>query len=234
MGRTLSITVHSAKDLRNADADEGGISDPYVIVCFDNKVDQELGRTPTVENTVDPTWDYSFDVDITKHIQAAVDEGKEEPKMITFCVYDGDAGESEALGVAGLSFTDLVKKGSVCEEELKVFQGCGSITVSASLKKVTKSSMLTGDAAVKIAGGVAGAAAVGALGAYLYGRYQKKKTKAEEAEGEDNRTGMAYGHYTDSDSEDEENKGNIKKWWQMDDANDDDDDEDNRWNDDDY
>lgn len=231
MGRTLSITVHCARDLHNADADEGGISDPYVIVCFDNETDKELGRTPTVDNTVDPTWDHSFDVDITSHIEKLVEEGKDEPKMVTFCVYDGDAGESEVLGVAGLSFKDLCKKGNVEKEELEVFLGTGVITVSAGLKKVSKSSMINSDAAVKIAGGVAGAAAIGALGAYLYGRQQKKKEKLDAGEEEDKRTGMAYGFFEDSSSDEEEEKGQVKKWWQMDDAGEDEDEE-NVWNED--
>lgn len=230
MGRTLTVTVHSARDLRNTDVDEGGISDPFVLVCFDNKIDQELGRTPTVEDTVDPVWNHKFDVDITSHIQTAVDEGKEEPEMITFCVYDGDAGASEAIGVAGISFKDLVKQGKIEEQECPVFLGTGAVTVSVSLNKVKKSSMLTDNAAVKIAGGVAGAAAVGALGVYLYGRYQKKKEKAEEAEEDGARTGMAYGYHEDDDDDEEEDRGNIKKWWEMDD--DDGEDEEDRWNDD--
>lgn len=236
MGRTLTVTVHSARDLANADADEGGQSDPYVIVCFDNKVDQELGRTPTVEDTSEPQWDHTFEVDITSHIQAAVDEGKEEPTMITFCVYDGDAGESEALGVAGIAFKELAQKGKI-EGDLPVFMGSGTINVSVSMKKVKKDSMLTNDTLLKIGGGVAGAVAIGAIGGFLYKKHQKKKEQLAEAGEDDSRVDMAYGYIDDGDNEDDEedeDRGALKKWWEMDDEDEENDDEENRWVDDGY
>lgn len=229
MGRSLSITVVSARDLRNADEEEGGQSDPFVIICFDNKVTQELGRTETVENSQNPEWDHSFDVDITSHMEKAIEETEEEPKMITFCVYDGDASESEPLGVAGVSFADLVKNGKF-QGEIPVFLGNGFLTVKIAMKKVKVNSMLKDDAALKIAGGVVGAAAVGALGVYLFKRYQKKKEKVvENEETEAKRTGIAYGANIDDDDDDDEDKGNMKRWWEMDDE-DDEDDEENRWN----
>lgn len=237
MSRILTITVHSARDLRNADADEGGQSDPFVLVCFDNKTTQELGRTPTVPNCESPSWEHELQVDVAKHVRTAVeDEGLPEPNMITFCVYDADESDMEPLGVAGIAFSELVKKGSIKERELPVFLGQGFVTVSLKLKKVKKSSMLTNDAMLKIGGGVVGAAALGASAAYLFNRYQKKKDKLQEAEPEGElegefdreRTGLAFGYNEDSDDDDEENKGNIKKWWQMEDENEDDDDEE-RW-----
>ncbi|CAN8074818.1 unnamed protein product [Agarophyton chilense] len=237
----LTITVHSARDLRNADAEEGGSSDAFVLVCFDNKTDQELGRTATVENSQNPTWEHEMQVDVAKHVQSVVDDGLDEPKMITFCVYDADESESEPLGVAGLSFSELVKKGKIKEQELPVFLGEGFVTVSVALKKVKKSSMLTDDGMLKVAGGVVGVAALGVAGGYLFQRYQKKKERlAEEeeaaaevvydGEGDAGRTGLAFGYNEDSDEEEEDKKGDIKKWWQMEDENDDDDD-DNRWGD---
>lgn len=227
----------SARDLRNADADEGGESDPFVLVCFDNKVNEELARTTTANDTSNPEWNEEFDIDITTHIEKTIEETEEEPKMITFCVYDSDGeldAESEALGVGGVSFSELVKNGKF-DGELPVFLGNGLITVSLALKKVKKNSMLKDNAALKIAGGVAGAAAVGALGYYLFNRYQKKKEKATEQEEEETegvRTGMAYGADVDDDDDDDEDKGNMKRWWEMDDEDDDDDDE-NRWGEDD-
>lgn len=236
MGRTLHIKVVSATGLRNADAEEGGESDPFVVVCFDNKVSQELCRTTTASDTSDPEWNEEFDIDITAPIEQAIAETEEEPKMLTFCVYDRDGeldAETEPLGVSGVSFSDLVKSGKF-EGELPVFLGEGSITVELALKKVKKSSMLKDNAALKIAGGVVGTAAVGALGYYLFNRYQKKKEKKQEAaeeEGEEVRTGMAYGADVDSDSDDEDDKGNMKRWWEMEDE-DDDDEDDNRWGED--
>lgn len=218
MGRSLAITVVSARELRNADAEEGGQSDPFVIVCFDNKVNQELGRTDTVEDSDCPEWNHSFEVDVTPHMEKAIEEDGEEPKMLTFCVYDGDAESSEPLGVSGISFSSLLKTGKY-EGELPVFLGSGFITVSVSMKKVKKDSMLKSDAALKIAGGVAGAAAAAGLGYWLYNRYQKKKEKqeeaeeAEEAEEDTPRTGFAYGANIDDDDDDEEDKENMKQWY---------------------
>lgn len=228
MGRTLNISVNSARGLYNADADEGGHSDPYVIVCFDQNVEQELCRTQTVSETCDPEWNESFEVEVTEHVQRVVEETGSEPEAITFCVFDGDAGESEALGVASVRFADLVKKGRVGGDELEVVSGTGSIDAVVEMRKVKISSMLKDNAAVKIAGGVVGVAAAGALGVYLYNRYQKKKEKLEERGEEGEKTGIVYGANIDDEEDDEEEKGNLKRWWEMDDE-DEEDDEENRW-----
>lgn len=233
MGRSLKIAINSAHDLRNADEDEGGESDPYVIVCFDNKVDQELCRTKTAEDTSSPEWNETFDVDVTKHIETVIEETGEEPKTITFCVYDGDADGSEPLGVAGIPFEDLVRKGKI-EGDLDVYQGSGVINASVEMKKVKIGSMLTQDAAVKIAGGVAGVAALGAIGGYLYTKHKKKKDKLQEREGEDAEvnTGLVYGYDVEDEEEDDEEKGHMKKWWEMEDEDEEEDEEENRWTDD--
>lgn len=228
MGRTINISINSARDLRNADEDQGGQSDPYVIVCFDKNVEQELCRTRVASETLCPEWNETFDVDITKHIQTVVDETGEEPQKITFCVYDGDVTENEALGIAAVSFDELVKKGKV-GGDLEVVDGTGIVNASVKMHKVKISSMLKDNAAVKIAGGVVGVAAVSALGAYMYKRYQTKKDKLAEEEGEDEpRTGIVYGANVDDDDDDEEDKDNLKKWWEMDDEEDEDEEE-NRW-----
>lgn len=229
MGRKLSITVRKATGLNNADADEGGISDPFVIVCFDNKVDQELGRTDPAPDTTDPVWNHTFDVDVSDHIKSAVEATGEEPKMITFCVYDHDAGEAEPLGVAGVAFGDLVKTGK-WEGETPVYMGRGSVDVEVTMKKAKMTSMLKDNAAV-IGGGALGAAAVGGLGYYLFNRYKKKKTAEEENEVEEGSAragGMQYGYNVDDDDDDEEERDTMKKWWEMDDE-DDDEEEENRW-----
>lgn len=228
MGRTLNISVNSARDLRNADEDEGGQSDPFVVVCFDKKVDQELCRTQVASDTSNPEWNETFEVDVTKHIKTVVDETGEEPEMITFCVYDGDVYSSEPLGVAAVRFEELVKKGKV-GGDLEVMDGTGVVNAAVEMRKVKISSMLKDNAAVKIAGGVVGVAAVSALGAYLYKRYQTKKDKLAEQEGvEQPRTGIVYGANIDDEEDDEEDKDNLKKWWEMDDE-DEEDEEENRW-----
>lgn len=56
MGRTLIVVVLSASGLLNADTEEEGLSDPFALVSFDGKVEMEFGRTPTVENTLEPSW----------------------------------------------------------------------------------------------------------------------------------------------------------------------------------
>lgn len=213
----------------NADADEGGESDPFVVICFDANVNEEIARTETASDTSSPEWDQSFEVDITKHIENVVEETGEEPQKLTFCVFDGDVSEAQPLGMASLDFSDLVKAGKY-EGSLSVDDGGeGSISVTVEMKKVKISSMLKDNAAVTIAGGVAGVAALSALGAYLYKRHENKKAKLEEREDvDDTRTGIAYGANIDDDDDDEEDKGNLKKWWQMDDEEEEDEDE-NRW-----
>lgn len=225
MGRTLNVTVHSARDLLNAD--EVGETDAFVLICFDNKVEQELKRTETIQETTNPEWDESFEIDITSIMESTIEETGEEPKMLTFCVYDGDEGESEPLGVAGIDFSELVKTGKF-EGDLEVFQGQGTIKVTVELKRVKIGSMLKESTALKVAGGVAGVAALGAVGAYLYKRYETKKEKLGDAEGDDANTGIAYGANVDDDDDDEEDRDAMKNWWEMDDEEEDDDDE-QRW-----
>lgn len=227
MGRTLNVTVHSAKGLINADADEGGTSDPFVIICFDGKVSQELARTETASDTTSPEWEEIFDLDVTSHIKQAIDETGEEPQKLTFCVYDGDETESEPLGIARLDFSDLVKTGQF-DGPLTVDDGEGYVNVTVRMSRVKIGSMLKENAAVSIAGGVAGVAALGALSAYLYKRHEKKKEKLVEQDSETTRTGIAYGANVDDEDDDEEDKDNFKKWWQMDDE-DGGEDDDNRW-----
>lgn len=231
MGRTIHITVHSAQGLINADADEGGQSDPFVVICFDANVNKEIARTETASDTSSPEWNQSFEVDITKHIETVIEETGDEPEKLTFCVYDGDVSEAQPLGMASLDFSDLVKAGKY-EGELPVEEGGeGSISVTVEMKKVKIGSMLKENAALSIAGGVVGVAALGALSAYLYKRYENKKVKNEEREDvDDPRTGIVYGANVDDDDDDEEDKGNFKKWWEMDDEEEEDDDE-NRWGD---
>lgn len=219
----------------NADGEELGQTDAFCVVCFDGNVSQELGRTEIAPETANPEWEHTFEVDVSKHIETVVEETGSEPEKLTFCLYDGDEGSVEPLGIAGVDFSDLVKEGKF-EGDLPVIQGSGIVSVSVEMKKVKIGSMFKEDAALKIAGGVAGAAALGALGTYLFKRHEKKKQKlaeeqgeAGEGEGDENiRTGISYGANIDDDDDDEEDKDNLKKWWEMDDEADDDEDE-NRW-----
>lgn len=233
MGRTINITIHSARELMNADGDELGQTDAFVIVCFDGNVSQELGRTEIAPETSNPEWEHTFEVDVSKHIETIVEETGAEPEKLTFCLYDGDETSVDPLGYSGVDFSDLVKEGKF-EGDLPIVQGSGIINVSVEMKKVRIGSMFKEDAALKIAGGVAGAAALGALGTYLFKRHEKKKQKIVEEEGEVEgeedtvRTGLAYGANIDDDDDDEEDKDNLKKWWEMDDEAEDDEEE-NRW-----
>lgn len=228
MGRTLNITIHSARELLNADGDELGQTDAFVVVCFDGDVNHELGRTEIAPETTNPEWEYTFEADVSKQIETIVEETGAEPEKLTFCLYDGDETQVEPLGIAGVDFSDLVKEGKF-DGDLPIVQGSGIISVTVEMKKAKIGSMFKDSAALKIAGGVAGVAALGALGAYLYKRQEKKKAKISEAEGEENvRTGLEYGANVDDDDDDDEDKDNLKKWWEMDDEAEDDEPE-NRW-----
>lgn len=241
MGRTLTITIHSARDLLNADGDEYGETDAFVVACFDGDVSRELGRTEVAPETSSPEWEHTFDVDVTKHISTVVEETGSEPNKLTFCLFDGDETEVEPIGVAGVDFSDLVKAGKF-DGDVPIVQGSGNISVTIDMKKVKKGSMLKDSTALKVAGGVAGTAALGAVGAYLFKRYEAKKEKlGEEAQGEDGgedgedggdatRTGFAYGANIGQNDEEGEDGDDLKQWWEMDDEEDDDDEE-NRWGD---
>lgn len=260
MGRNLYISVKSARDLP-ARADEEpayGQTNPFVVVCFDGTASRQLGRTEESAESVEaPEWDHTFSVDVSAPIALIVSDTGEEPSNLSFVVFDrrlpppvdADAdGEPDVdvpdmpvpLGVASLPFAELVKNGRFEGElPLKGTDIPAYVSVAVDMKRVRIGSMLKEDAAVKIAGGVVGVAALGALGTYLYKRYEKKKDSApvpeegaeEGAEGaapETVRTGIAYGANIDADDDDEEDRDNFKPWWEMDDEASDDDD-DNRW-----
>lgn len=240
MTRKLTIKVNSAQGLSKGDCED--IADPFVVVCFDSNVSKQLGRTEVVQDNECPTWDHEFEVDVAEQIKELVESGRGEPKMITFCVYDGDVDSCQPLGVAGVSFKELLKKGHV-EGDFPVFHGNGgTVNVSVSMKKVKKNSMFTDNGWIKVAGGVAvGTAAVGLLGAYLYNKNKEKKEKqgqlaAVQEEGgnppegvdpaeveyapqcQAQTSGLPFGLHEHDDSDDDET---FKPWWQMEDEDDD-------------
>lgn len=234
MGRTLTFTIHSASNLTTSDGEELA-GEPFLIVCFDGEVSRELGRTEPASDMSNPEWEHTFDTDVTSQIETIVEETGSEPDRLTFCVYDGDETEREAIGQASLDLSDLLKSGGY-EGDLELSGGNGTVNVAVEMRKARVSSMMTENAALKIAGGVAGAAALGALGTYLYKKHQKKKQQLEDDEGvDDTRTGVAYGapnfNDVDDDEEDEDIRKGVKPWYEMDDVQDDDDDEE-RWADD--
>lgn len=247
MGRTLTITVRSGSDLTTADGEELAVGS-FVVVCFDGDVSRELGRTEVSSETSSPEWEHTFDAEVTPSIEAIVEETGSEPEKLTFCLYtsseedDVEVTQREPLGIAGVDFSDLLKAGGY-DGELSLSRGeggSGSLSVSVQMKKVRIGSMLQENAALKIAGGVAGVAALGALGTYLYKKHQRKKDKLAEEQGEGEegatpRTGVEYGaNILDEDDEEEGEEGitpdGMKPWYEMDDEQDEDEEE-NRWGD---
>lgn len=194
MGRKIHVAIKSAKGLKNPDGG-GDIADPFVVICFDSKVSQELGRTKVVPNTQNPTWNYKEEIDVSSAIKKLVESGNGEPKMLTFCVYDADTDKARPLGIAGISFQELNKLGEK-EGDFPVFYGTGSVNAHVKMKKKSDKDW------AKVAGGVAvGATALGIAGALLYNK-DKKKKEGENGEGS-------------SSKEDGKGKSNLlKKWWE--------------------
>ena len=89
------VTIHSAQGL--AIADQTGFSDPYVIIKKTSEIhsvrasvgSQEIGRTNTIPQELNPTWDFKIDV---FKIDAAT--------QFTFEVWDEDCGSDDFLGQA--------------------------------------------------------------------------------------------------------------------------------------
>lgn len=219
-GRKLTVNIISAEGLANADGHyPGDVSDPFVICCFDGNISHELCRTKMIENSLNPVWDETFEIDISSEMSRQVGQGLPEPKYLTFFIYDGDVTTSQPLGSAGVLFKDLLRRGEM-KGNFPIINGTGVLRLAVSMKRAKSSSMLSASTLAKVGGGVAvGAAAAGLVAAYLTRKEKKKQKKM----GHDRAYGggwgsgpsINYGYHSGDSSSDE---GGFKPWWDMDDV----------------
>lgn len=217
------VNVISARGLANKDDGSGDVSDPYVIVCFDGLVTQEIGRTQAVQDNLSPVWEETIQVDMTTAMSAHMEAGGAKPKSLSFCIFDKDDNYDEPLGVASIPLRTLLTAGFV-DGEYSINNGKGSMRVAVAVKKAKVSSMLKGTGRFG-AGAAAGTGALGLFTAYLNEKNKRRRRRERNRYGYGGSTwhggrwnggGVGYGHY---DSESSSSDGeNLVSWWEMDDA----------------
>ena len=92
----IQVVVHKAADLVNQEI--MGKSDPYVVIKFRG---QEF-RSQTVNNTINPEWNFSTDLLISKVYDS----------NINIEVFDDDSGLDSCEGILVLSLADAIKRSS--------------------------------------------------------------------------------------------------------------------------
>lgn len=153
----------------------GGVY-PFVVVCFDNDLPNEVYKSAATNGGPTCTWNESFPLDLTTHVKNIVSDGKPEPTYLTFFVFDTGTPGVPSLGSAGVLLS-TVRDAGIAKGDFPVVNGTGTLSLIVESEKYKK--WYQTDAA-KIAG-VAGAVGVGALAAGLTAmafNNKKKKKKA--------------------------------------------------------
>lgn len=153
----------------------GGVY-PFVVVCFENDLTNEVYKSAAVNGGPTCTWDESFPLDLTSEVKNIVADGKPEPGYLTFFVFDSGTPGLPSLGSAGVLLS-TVRDAGVAKGDFQIVNGKGSLSL---VVEQDKKSWYQTDAA-KIAG-VTGAVGVAGLAAGLTALAIKKKKKGSEDE----------------------------------------------------
>ncbi|PXF47204.1 hypothetical protein BWQ96_02979 [Gracilariopsis chorda] len=169
----LTVQVTSGANL-------GGIY-PFVVVCFDGNVAQELHKTAAVRMEGNKaTWNETFTIDLTTHMKNMAADGRGEPKYLTFFVFDTGAQDVPSLGSAGV-LLDTVKEHGRAHGDFQMVNGTGSLSLAVLSEKADKEGFFQSDkgkTAAKV-GGAAVAIGLGALAVHKYRKHRKQKHDGE-------------------------------------------------------
>lgn len=158
----------------------GGVS-PFVVVCFDNDLRNELYKSGMASGGRTCVWNETFSLDLTTTMKNALADGKSEPTYLTFNVFDGGVPGMPALGSAGVKLASVRDEG-FASGDFPIVNGTGTLAlVVGPAPDSKKGSWLRSDKA-KVAGAV-GAVGVGALAIGLTARHYHNKKKAKSQPG---------------------------------------------------
>eukprot|EP00177_Eucheuma_denticulatum_P005915 GFKZ01010777.1.p1 GENE.GFKZ01010777.1~~GFKZ01010777.1.p1 ORF type:complete len:367 (+),score=84.66 GFKZ01010777.1:45-1145(+) len=187
MGISLTVQILSASDV-------GGVY-PFVVVCFDGDVNNELYKTEAATGGHTTTWNHTFELDLTTNIKALVAAGRPEPTYLTFFLFDTGTPGVPSLGSAGVLLATVRDKGRA-QGDFPVVNGTGTLRLVVTSEKTNRgrfgflsSNAGSGDPAeddekfgnaAKIAGITAGVAALGAGIGYAVHHNKKKKQQGQQ------------------------------------------------------
>lgn len=158
----------------------GGVH-PFVVVCFDGNVAEELHKTAAVRmESNSATWNETFTIDLTTHMKNLMADGRPEPRYLTFFVFDRGMPDVPSLGSAGV-LLDTVKEHGRAHGDFQMVNGSGSLSLAVVSEKADKEGFFQSDKG-KTAAKVGGAAVALGLSAFAVHKYRKHRKHKHEAD----------------------------------------------------
>lgn len=174
-----------------------GGKNPFVVVCLDEDIDNELYKSASTYGGRIAKWNENFDLDLALTTKNHIADGKPEPSYLTFFLYDAGTPGYPSLGSAGVLLKTL-HSNQIAEGDFPIINGNGgTLTLRVKADK-EKNKWLSSNTAKYTAAGALGVGAITAAGLTAYAvRQKKKKKQAEEAAAAEEGQGPA--DYPDED-----------------------------------
>lgn len=156
----------------------GGIS-PFVVVCFDNNLEDEIYKSKVAVGGQTTTWNETFELDLTTQMKNAMANDRPEPTYLTFNVFDSGKSTMPSLGSAGVLLATVRAQG-YAKGDFPLVNGDGKLSLTVG--PAPKPGWIHTPAAKKagIAAGAVGAVGVGALAIGLTRHLVNNKKKGKE------------------------------------------------------
>lgn len=169
---------------------------PFVVVCFDNDLENEVFKTSATYGGPLAVWNESFEIDLASHVRKIVDSGKPEPAYLTFFMFDTGVENIPALGSAGVRLS-TVRENGTAKGDFPVINGSGTLALVVDSMESEKWYQ-TNKGKIAAAGAAVG---VGALAAGLTAMAVNKKKKNNRSNPDD----------TDDEDDDYDDEDGLKK-----------------------
>lgn len=156
---------------------------PFVVVCFDGDVNNEVHKSEAAVGGETCTWNSAFDLDLTVQIKNLVAAGHAEPTYLTFFLFDTGQTGIPSLGSAGVLLSTVQEHG-IAQGDFPVVNGTGTIniTVSSTKYKSDEEQSWYQTNTAKIAAGTGVAALAAGVAGLTFNQIRKKKKKKTEEE----------------------------------------------------
>lgn len=169
MGLKLKIHIGKGVDIGG---DNIGRVNPFVVVCFDEHIDDEMYKSKSAGPGREHVWNESFTIDFTHEMKNALAAGYPEPTYITFNVFDANQPDVPSIGSAGVLISSIQEDGFAAGD-FPVVNGTGFLTLAVG--DPPKQGWIHSPAAKKAGLATAAGAAVLAIG--LTARHYRNKKK---------------------------------------------------------